>query len=237
MRNRIAADLHDDIGASLTQIVLLSEKMSRQSKIDEILSDPLSRIVNLARGTVDSLGDLVWAIDPDRERLLELSERVRSYAGEALEDTKIALAYNGPPSDQNCRLATVGRRHLYLVFKEGLNNTIRHSKATKVEISLQVVEKFVRLVIKDNGIGFSRDEVPRFGNGLRNMQHRTAEIGGKLEVVSAVGQGTTITAEVPLESSSRRTRSRDLATSHVVNYFRRHKRSWHFGPTIRKDSN
>jgi signal transduction histidine kinase/streptogramin lyase len=197
VRTRIASDLHDDIGSSLSQIAILSE-------VARLGPGPrpglLSEIASMSRELVDSMSDIVWAIKPENDDLSNLIFRMRRFATDVLGGRNIALQFHSNVEDRDLRTNTEMRREVYLIFKEAISNIARHSGARLVRIELEVVKDDLILRITDNGCGF--DPVSSDGgNGLRHMKKRAAGLGGKIEIRSSPGEGATITVKVPLAST------------------------------------
>src|SRR5207244_198217 len=128
MRTRIATDLHDDIGANLTKIAILSEVVRQQSGNGDAERDrPLSSIARISRESVAAMGDIVWAINPQRDNLLDLVRRMRQHAEEVCLAQNINLIFHAPESENRLKLGVDIRRDIYLIFKEAVNNAVRHS--------------------------------------------------------------------------------------------------------------
>lgn len=192
VRTHIATDLHDDIGANLTRIALLSEVAKRTRG-----ESSLTSIASIARESVSAMSDIVWAINPKRETLLELTRRMRQHAEEVFTLRDIDLRFSAPDSADSLKLGMDVRRDLLLIFKEAVNNAARHSRCSAVEIELRVDGPRLVLIVTDNGTGFdaSRDSD---GQGLTSMQRRARRLGGTLDVASAPGSGTTVTVSAPM---------------------------------------
>jgi signal transduction histidine kinase/ligand-binding sensor domain-containing protein len=198
VRTRIATDLHDDIGANLTRIAILSE-VARQHSSDGNgrMDAPLSSIATIARESATSMSDIVWAISPERDTLHEMVRKMRDHAEEVFEPRDIALVLDLPNSAQAMKLGVDLRRDLYLVFKEAVNNAVRHSGCTRVSITLRIARGSLILEVGDNGTGFEpADE--RDGNGLASMRRRAGRLGASFLVDSGKDRGTTIRLTVPL---------------------------------------
>ena len=191
MRTQIATELHDDIGANLTRIALLSEvAVQRQS------SPSLTSIARIARESVGSMSDIVWAINPKRESLLDLTRRMRQHADELFTQRGIALTFTAPAGADSRRLGADLRRDFLLTFKEAVHNAARHSGCSSVQISLVADRHRLTLVVTDNGSGFDALTESE-GQGLTNMRKRARRLDGDLEIRTAAGLGTTITLSVP----------------------------------------
>jgi signal transduction histidine kinase len=191
MRTHIATDLHDDIGANLTRIALLSEVAKRTK--DE---GPLESIATIARESAGAMSDIVWAVNPKRESVQDLTRRMRQHADELFTQRGIRLRFSGP-SDDTRRLGMDVRRDLLLVFKEAVNNAARHSRCTAVDIELLVDSRRLVLTVADDGIGFDPDG-QMDGNGLGSMRRRGTRLKGALTIERREPSGTLLTLSVPL---------------------------------------
>jgi signal transduction histidine kinase/ligand-binding sensor domain-containing protein len=197
-RTRIAKDIHDDLGANLTEITLLSElAQSPDAPADEIRTD-IRRIAGKARKLTNSLDEIVWAVNPRNDTLDSFVTYTCLYAEDFLQTAKIRCRLKVPGKIPNRTLATNVRHNLFLVVKEALNNIVKHASANEVNIAVSLVENGFELVIKDNGRGFDSPGADKSTgrNGLLNMRQRTEEIGGKFNQESVSGEGTTITLAV-----------------------------------------
>jgi len=198
VRTRLAADLHDDIGASLSEIALLSELVREQKSLGEATARRmLAEIADTARDLVDTMSDIVWAINPRRDDLPSLILRIREMASETLGTRGIACDVQVPETAEAIKLAPDQRRHLYLIFKEALTNIVRHARCTEAKLSLRVENRYLIAEIRDNGCGFDPTSGSR-GHGLENMRLRAAELKGRLQIESEPGRGTRLTLIAPL---------------------------------------
>jgi ligand-binding sensor domain-containing protein len=190
LRTHIATDLHDDIGASLTQISLLSEVGQRDAS-----RNVLAEIAQISRDLGREMADIVWAVSPRHDRFDALAYRMRRFAEDALPDGQVAFDAAGLPGDLS--LAIEYRRPLFLVFKEAVNNVARHSGATRLTVRLAVTDGVLRMVVEDNGSGFDPAGEDA-GEGLNSIQRRMKNLGGKAEWETESGRGTKFTATLPL---------------------------------------
>ena len=199
VRTRIATDLHDDIGASLSQIAILSEVAQRTALSPEPGTRlPLTEIAGISRALVDAMSDIVWAINPDHDRLSNLVYRMRRFAMDVLGGQGIAVRFRSTVVDHDLKIGVDVRRQVYLIFKEGVHNIARHSGADRVQVDLDRLEDRLMLQLRDNGAGFDPDAQYQ-GRGLANMRQRAAALRGKVEFASAPGKGTLLRMTVPLE--------------------------------------
>jgi signal transduction histidine kinase len=209
VRTRIATDLHDDLGASLSRISILSEVASRQLAGREEPSGRLGEIADTARDLVDATADIVWSIDPRRDDLHSLLTRLRRFAGELLEARGIEWSLAEPAGDGTVRLTPELRQHLFLILKEAVTNAARHAEARHVAISIAISDGHLLVEVRDDGRGFAppstrgEGEAPAAGNGLANMTARARALGGDLRIESAPAQGTRVRAELPLRRRGR----------------------------------
>ncbi|HEV8368601.1 MAG TPA: two-component regulator propeller domain-containing protein [Pyrinomonadaceae bacterium] len=197
VRTRIATDLHDDIGASLSLIAMLSEVAQRQvPRGNSSVAEPLSSIATASRELVDSMSDIVWAVNPRKDRFSELVKRMRRFASDAFTSREIALQFEAP-DDQDFKLGADARREIFFIVKEGVNNIARHSGCTEAAVILRVQSGSLLLELRDNGKGFIPSQATE-GNGLASMRERARRLGGEFEVVTN-GHGTTLRLVVPLD--------------------------------------
>jgi ligand-binding sensor domain-containing protein/signal transduction histidine kinase len=205
VRARIATDLHDDIGSSLTQIAILSEVAHQQTAAgaSENGSEPIARIISVSNELVDTMSDIVWAINPKKDHLSDLLQRMRRFASDVFTARQIAFQFRAPDAGRDIELGANVRREVFLIFKESVNNVVKHSGCSRAEIEFQIEGDWLVLKVTDNGKGFDSmlaldDSAPvistaRGGNGLPSMRKRAQEIGGRFEIVSGNGEGTTAT--------------------------------------------
>ena len=198
VRARIAADLHDDIGTSLSQIAVLSEvARARLDETSPAASGPLAEITSISRGVMDSMSDMVWAINPKCDHLSDLVSRVRRCAGDILGPRDIALQFRVPDAGGDPLLGAEVRRHFLLIAKEAVHNIARHSGATEAGIEFELDTHRLTLRVSDNGRGVDFTEFQQ-GNGLVNIRRRAAWLGGSVEFHASPGRGTVITVTAPL---------------------------------------
>ena len=192
-RTKLAADLHDNIGSSLTEISILSEVISKKIKTeDKDITKSLNTISNNSRNLVDSMSDIVWLVNPKRDSLYDLILRLRDTYSELSSYTNISFRSENIISLQKVSLSMERRQHLYLIFKEAINNCITHSECTEITLDALVKNKMLEMTLKDNGKGFYIDSIGKNGNGLENIKKRASLIGGVLQINSKVGEGTEV---------------------------------------------
>lgn len=186
-RSRIATDLHDDIGSSLTRISVLSEVAQRLPD-SEIT---LSRIGETARELIDTLGDIVWSVDPKHDDLQNVVRRIVQFGQDVCGGKEITFETDIRSTFDQTKLSLDQRRDIYLLFKEALNNVVRHSKASNVLFSVGEHHGNARLSLIDNGVGI--DNPHGVGHGLSSMKERAQRAGGALTIGSHDGKGTAAT--------------------------------------------
>jgi signal transduction histidine kinase len=202
VRARIAADLHDDLGASLSRIAVLSEVARSKAAPGAAGTPELRQIADTARQLTDDASDMVWSIDPQHDDLASLLVRVRRLAADLLGERGIALDWNAPATAEHVRLSADQRRHLMLILKEALHNAARHAGAHRVALQISYDDRNVRAEVRDDGRGFDVEQPVRGassggGRGLRSLRERARELGAALEIRSAPGRGTAVTLTMP----------------------------------------
>jgi hypothetical protein len=199
VRTRIATDLHDDIGSNLSQIAIMSEVARSQiARGDAGGAQQLSLIARISRESVDAMSDIVWAINPQRDRLGDLTGRMRRFAGEICGGRGISFQFHAylPNQAEDLRLGTDVRRQTFLIFKECVNNIVRHSACSEADFELRISGRGLALRVADNGQGFDQLSV-KDGHGLASMKRRAASLGGDLQIISAPGSGTILSLKIP----------------------------------------
>jgi two-component system sensor histidine kinase UhpB len=188
LRNRIASDLHDDVGSTLSSIAIFSEIAQQQSR--EVVP-MLQTIGESSRKMLEAMTDIVWTINPENDQFENIILRMRSYAYELLGAKDIGFDFTADDHLADIKLPMDVRKNLFLIFKEATNNIMKYSDADKALFSIRTQHEHLCMVISDNGKGFDLLK-PTEGNGLKNMKKRALEVGGKLLIESLPGGGTTI---------------------------------------------
>lgn len=202
-RSRIARDMHDEMGASLTRITLLSEAAEVEiARADQPkrpgVSTRLQRISTLGRSLVATIDEIVWAVNPGNDTLEAFASYLCHFCPEFLKLADVQCRLNLPLALADRNLDSQVRHHLFLAVKEALHNVVKHSGATQVSLQLEMEEDLLVITIADDGVGFDLPESSRSGNGLGNMQQRMSQIGGKMELASQPGHGTRIVLRLDL---------------------------------------
>ncbi len=206
-RTRIARDIHDDLGASLTRITMLSQSARAELEPSAVASD-LDRIFDTARELTRAMDEIVWAVNPKHDTLDSLATYLGRFAQGFLAAAHVSCRLDVPMQLPGWPVTAETRHNLFLAFKESLNNAVKHSQTTEVRVSLEMTEAGFRLLVDDGGCGFSTNGSlkeamgtlrPGPGNGLLNMRQRLSEIGGLCEILSSPGNGTKIVFVVPVK--------------------------------------
>ena len=199
-RSRIARDIHDDLGASLTRITLLSQPARRPSEPPDPSAANLQQIYQTARQLTRAMDEIVWAVSPQHDSLDSLAAYLGKFAQDFLSGAGLRCRLQFP-LELPARPVTAEVRHnLYLALKEALHNVLKHARATEVRVALEPAADGFTLVASDNGCGFDPRQAPTAtapdrpaaGRGLANMRQRLAEIGGNCTITSAPGEGTQV---------------------------------------------
>ncbi|MGE5806617.1 MAG: two-component regulator propeller domain-containing protein [Ignavibacteria bacterium] len=195
LRSKLAADLHDNIGSGLTEISILSEVISKKiNPAESGVKKSLKMISDTSRSLIDGMSDIVWLVNPKRDSLYDLILRLRDTYSELFSYTDISFRSENIKALEKVSLSMEHRQHLYLIFKEAINNSINHSGCREITMDASVKGKKLEMVLKDNGKGFCLDEVS-YGNGINNIKERAKMIGGKLIIDSKEGEGTMVKFE------------------------------------------
>jgi two-component system, NarL family, sensor histidine kinase UhpB len=197
MRNNISQDLHDDIGASLSNINILNElarrNITRPEKSEEYISKASEDIQRIS----ESLSDIVWNINPRYDDPENLFVRMKRYAADMLDGKNIKGEFDFPLSESHLTLSMTQRRDLYLIFKEAVNNLVKYSGAKNAAVKVTAEDHKIELIVKDDGKGFDRSKAGT-GNGLHNMEQRAKASGAKIFIASDAGMGTTVKLEMKI---------------------------------------
>lgn len=201
-RARIAKDIHDDLGASLTRITMLCQTARADLHRPDQAAEDLDRIYGTARELTRALDEIVWAVNPHHDTLDSLANYLGRFAQDYLRVAGLRCRLDIPVHLPPWPLTAEVRHNLFLAFKEALNNVLKHAAATEVRLTLALAPDSFRLTVEDDGRGFvpaevSPDSVAEpdrvgAGNGLANMRRRLEEIRGRCEIHSQPGAGTRV---------------------------------------------
>jgi ligand-binding sensor domain-containing protein/signal transduction histidine kinase len=201
-RSRIARDMHDDLGACLTQILFLSDVARKNKCSPDIVDHQINRISETTQEVVRNLDGIVWAVNPKNDTLEGLAAYIEEYVGMFLNGSAIRCRFDFPEQLPSVALSSDLRHNLFLVVKEALNNAVKYSGASEIRLELKHSARALSLAVEDNGKGFTTSEATTLGNGLRNMEERVRGLGGCLEIKSQRGRGTRIQLQIPLPAIS-----------------------------------
>ncbi len=195
-RLRIARDMHDDIGAGLTRISMLSRFINRDRVADEKITLKLNEVGEIADHLVDEMGEIIWAMNPKNDSLPLFVAHIRHYLGDYFSDSIINLTFQISEVLPDIKLSSDIKRNLYLCLKEIAHNTLKHSGATTADLTIECVQSCILIQWCDNGCGFDVSEKLGHGNGLGNLKKRVAEVSGTIDFSSNREQGCCITIKL-----------------------------------------
>ena len=219
-RMRIAQDMHDEIGSKLTKISYMSERAKGELQGQEPVARKLDSISHTSRDLLQSLDEIVWAVNPHNDTLENLAAYLGHYATEYLQNTAVECELHIPQGLPHHPLSAETRHNLFLAFEEALSNALKHGRAARIRVDMQAEPRLFEIRIEDNGCGFDAEAIlsanqdpgvvtgRRVGHGLRNLQQRLTESGGRCAIRSTPGQGTTVTLSVPLGTGRTPARSK-----------------------------
>ncbi len=199
-RQRIADDLHDDIGSKMSSIALMLELSSRSSSLDEAARRQLFDFSKTTRHLIGDLRDTIWIVDAKEDNLASLVDRMKDTAQKMLTDH--VLRFEAPQVLPPVSLPMVIRRHVFLMFKEVLHNAMQHAQATHVNVHIAYSDRTLSITLEDDGSGFDMEKV-RWGRGLRTLHRRAMQMDASLDIDSRPGDGTTVRISVGLSSRTR----------------------------------
>jgi two-component sensor histidine kinase len=204
VRARIAQDLHDDMGSTLSTIHILSELARQQVSVDpEKTTAYVSKINSYSQQMLQAIDDIVWSINPFNDSVQNLTVRMREFAAELLESYGISFDLQADSLVATQPIPMEARYDYFMIFKEAIHNAAKHANCTQVHATVAIQQEQLVLTIQDNGEGFDLNAVSEIkgGNGLFNMQNRAKAIQGHLEISSKPGSGTRIILKAPLVKS------------------------------------
>jgi ligand-binding sensor domain-containing protein/signal transduction histidine kinase len=198
-RSRIARDLHDQLGANLTQVALLAEMAESDKNLPEEVEDHAKQITQTARETTKALDEIVWAVNPSNDTLEGLVNYSGKYAQEYFALAALRYRVDIPSQLPDVTLPPEVRHNVFLAFKESVNNVVKHAQATEVNVRLRLDATHFALEIEDNGKGPAGAEQKSGRNGLRNMRKRMEDIGGSFTFGPAPVKGTLVRLTAPIK--------------------------------------
>ena len=193
LRNRIARDLHDEVGSSISTIAIYSKIMQEQINSVDFDNKPLvNKINDFAAEIMSAMNDIVWNINTKNDAFDRIISRMREQASQLLEAKGYAVHFDVDDVLNRMKLSMDKRREFYLIYKEAINNIAKYADGKNVWVALHVQNSFIMLSIKDDGKGFDKAKTRSGGNGLANLQHRAATLKGEITISSSPGNGTEI---------------------------------------------
>jgi signal transduction histidine kinase len=198
-RSTISADLHDDLGATLSGIHI-NASLAKNNLYNNIAQSDksLTRIIDDLRAVTQNMGDIIWALNPDKQNNKSISGQLKDFYFDLMDDQNIHCNYHIDKNIESQIIDINARKNLLLISKEAINNILKHAHATNIDISLGSEKNQIVLKIQDNGVGMEDPENVFSGNGLKNMKYRAEKIRGILSISSEIGKGTTISCSVPI---------------------------------------
>jgi signal transduction histidine kinase len=199
-RARIARDMHDEVGAKLSRLSLLSEMAGQQAQLPPAALGEVAQIAETARETIRSFDEIVWAVNPKNDSLSNLAHYLCRFAEDFFEGSATQCVFELPEEIPAVELSTETRHHVFLATKEALNNALKHAKARRVTVRLRLQKGGFEFEIQDDGQGFNPTAPtlrPETGNGLSNMRERMRMANGELELTSTPGHGTRVRFRLP----------------------------------------
>ncbi|MDE1192179.1 MAG: 7TM diverse intracellular signaling domain-containing protein [Arachidicoccus sp.] len=199
IRDKIARDLHDDVGATLSTVMLYSNAARQKENIlsKNELMDFINKIGETSAQMIDDMSDIVWAVNPRNDTMKKIFSRMQAFAAPLCAANNIELSFNTDDNLQEETLPMDKRKNIYLIFKEAMNNAVKYASCSKIFIEILKKEKDLHLMITDNGKGFDL-QCHADGNGLSNMSHRAMEMKGELYIHTEIGKGTFIDLSIKL---------------------------------------
>jgi signal transduction histidine kinase/ligand-binding sensor domain-containing protein len=202
IRSRLARDLHDDMGSTLSTINILSNIAVKKISTDQEASkEYMNRISNSSSRIMEAMDDIVWSINPVNDSMRKITARMKEFAGSLLEASDIEYTFQVNEDVKEMSFDMEWRREIFLIFKEAVTNIVKYARCTHVNISIYKQKKIFIMVIADNGVGFNNhngQSAAVRGNGVKNMRKRAEAMEGSLEISSFANSGTTLELRVPL---------------------------------------
>ncbi|MBS1948625.1 MAG: tetratricopeptide repeat protein [Bacteroidetes bacterium] len=197
MRNKIAQDLHDDIGSMLSSINILSKTILKKPADNSEAYTTIAKIKDYSAEIMGNMSDIVWAVNPANDTMDKIIIRIKTYTAEILEPLNIRYEIKGDESLSNISLNLNCRKDFYLICKEAINNIAKYSQCSLATVSFKKSSHLLELVISDNGIGFD-PKILVDGNGLKNIKARADAMNATLQMESVPKQGTTLMVKIPI---------------------------------------
>jgi len=200
-RARIARDLHDQLGANLTQVTLLGEMAEMDKNMPAEVEQHAQQICETARETTRSLDEIVWAVNPSNDTLEGLANYACKYAQDYFALASVSYRAELPPNLPPTPILPEVRHNVFLAFKEAVNNVVKHAQATEARVTLELEPGYFILSIADNGRGLGDLSGKQLRNGLKNMRRRLADVRGEFAIAPRTSGGTVVQLKVPISKS------------------------------------
>ncbi|HZG25197.1 MAG TPA: two-component regulator propeller domain-containing protein [Chitinophagaceae bacterium] len=206
IRNKIAQDLHDNVGSTLSSISIYSQvaQIKSREQNETELNNVLAKIGVTSNEMISEMNDIVWTINPRNDNMEKIFQRMDSFAKPLLAARNILLHFEYDEALLNITLDMTKRKNFYLIFKEAITNAVKYSNCKNVWVSIHSQRNIVELLVQDDGVGFDKEKLHHklsnslSGNGLRNISLRAAEMNGQSQVVSQPGKGTLVSLSFPV---------------------------------------
>jgi signal transduction histidine kinase len=206
IRNKIAQDLHDNVGSTLSSISVYSQvaKIYHDQERKAELQQTLEKISETSGEMISEMNDIVWAINPRNDQMDIILQRMESYARPLLAARSIVFHFAADPEVNALNLEMTRRKNFYLIFKEAVNNALKYADCNNLWVDISIGQHQLELEVKDDGLGFDKEKVQIYasksmsGNGLRNMEMRAAEMKGTWLIESKPGAGTRVILRFPV---------------------------------------
>ena len=199
-RSRIAADMHDDMGAGLSRMRYLSAAIQQKVQ-DENIHGELDKLISSSDELVDRMNEIIWTLNSSDGTLEDTLYYIRSQCSEMLDGAGVEFQFSIPEIIPHYIISSEEKRNLYLVVKEAVHNAIKHANAALIKVDCLLSDR-VEFIVTDDGIGFDTESVLKKGNGLHNYKKRIQQLKGTYQLISSPGSGTQITFSIPLMTSN-----------------------------------
>ena len=196
-RNRIGDELHDDLGAGLSLIRVLSHSIEGKLS-DSKLNKRAGQISKTSDDLIQNMKDILWAMDTNNNSSNDLISHIRAYIQTYLPLNNLQYTFEAEELAEDIELQGSKRRNIYLIIKESLHNIVKHANANMVNIKIKIEDDQLLISIEDDGIGIKKENMRAAGKGLKSIKKRATDVAGNLSINSTEGEGTTIIAKIPL---------------------------------------
>jgi len=200
LRQRLSADMHDDVGSTLSSISLYTHSLLMQPQ-NERQRSVLEKIKRNAQNAQECVGDIIWSVNPDMDLMEQIASKMRALGADLTEHAHIGFSFIETGDIASLKIEMSARRNLYLIYKEAINNAVKYSRCKHIQVTLRTTEQHFEMEIADDGAGFDGSK-KHMGNGLVNMQRRADEINSKLNIITSEKKGTVIHLIFPLAGHS-----------------------------------